>query len=332
MPNYPSNSTPTPNSNEHGEWTAILRNYAKGTDALAVEVRIPFCPSSCSYCTEFKVVTKDRSKAATYLNYLLREIALTAQQLPDRPKLQRLSLVGGTPLFLDHEQLKLLMNTLDQYFDWRSQHDCDVHIDVDPREADWATLGLLRQLGFNRIRLTIHDLDPTVQRSSNRLHTYDHLSSLIEAARTLQMETVECCIMYGLPHQTPESLQETLHKVSQLQPERIYLKAFHWLPEQFPSLNRLSLESLPSDPKQLRENSRQQLIIAGYQEQESEVFIRLDDLKANHTNHPAVTELLGFGLNALNIHAGKRYRNPKEISHWKNAMNQDQLPNKIESC
>lgn len=330
MSNYPSNSAATPNSKAQGEWAAILQGYVSTHAALAVEVHIPFCTSACSYCTEFKVVTKDRSKAATYLNYLLHEIALTAQKLPQRPKLQRLSLVGGTPLFLDHEQLKLLMNTLDQHFDWRSQHSCDVHIDVDPREADWATLGLLRQQGFNRIRLTIHDLDPTVQRSSNRMHTYAHLSSLIEAARTLQIETVECCIMYGLPEQTPQSLYDTLHQVSQLQPERIYLKAFHWLPEQFPNLNRLSPDSLPKNPESLLKNAQQQLIEAGYREQSPQVFVRLDDLQAAVLSDSDPTSILGFGLNALSTLEGKRYRNPKELSLWKSAMNQGELPCKAD--
>ncbi|MBE0772401.1 coproporphyrinogen III oxidase, partial [Escherichia coli] len=33
----------------------------------------------------------------------------------------------------------------------------DYGIEIDPREADWSTMGLLRELGFNRVSLGVQD-------------------------------------------------------------------------------------------------------------------------------------------------------------------------------
>jgi coproporphyrinogen III oxidase, anaerobic (EC 1.3.99.22) len=43
-------------------------------------------------------------------------------------------------------------------------------------------MGLLRELGFNRVSLGVQDLDPAVQRAVNRLQSLEQTRTLIEAA------------------------------------------------------------------------------------------------------------------------------------------------------
>src|SRR4051812_17414867 len=50
---------------------------ARGTGhPMSLYIHIPFCQSICYYCACNKIITKDRSKAATYLTYLKREIEM----------------------------------------------------------------------------------------------------------------------------------------------------------------------------------------------------------------------------------------------------------------
>lgn len=59
----------------------------------------------------------------------------------------------------------------------------DYSIEIDPREADWSTMGLLRELGFNRVSIGLQDLDPAVQRAVNRLQSLEETRAVVEAAR-----------------------------------------------------------------------------------------------------------------------------------------------------
>lgn len=98
------------------------------------------------------------------------------------------------------------MATLRQHFHLLDDDSGDYGIEIDPREADWSTMGLLRELGFNRVSLGVQDLDPAVQRAINRLQSLEQTRTLIEAARTLQFRSVNLDLIYGLPKQTPEVL------------------------------------------------------------------------------------------------------------------------------
>ena len=63
-------------------------------------------------------------------------------------------------------------------------------------------MGLLRELGFNRISLGVQDLDPAVQRAVNRLQSLGETRTLVEAARTLQFRSVNIDLIYGIEQVT----------------------------------------------------------------------------------------------------------------------------------
>jgi oxygen-independent coproporphyrinogen-3 oxidase len=104
----------------------------------------------------------------------------------------------------------------------------DYSIEVDPREADWSTMGLLRELGFNRVSVGLQDLDPVVQRAVNRLQSLEETRAVIEAARTLQFRSINIDLIYGLPKQTPDNFARTVEEVINLQPDR--LSVFNYAP------------------------------------------------------------------------------------------------------
>jgi oxygen-independent coproporphyrinogen-3 oxidase len=49
---------------------------------LSLYIHIPFCDTVCYYCGCNKIVTKDHSKAATYLGYLKQEIDMQGRCSP----------------------------------------------------------------------------------------------------------------------------------------------------------------------------------------------------------------------------------------------------------
>lgn len=290
-----------------------LRESRKALRPLSLYVHVPFCANICYYCACNKVITKDRGRALPYLEKLEREIELIACHLDPQQRVEQLHFGGGTPTFLSHDELRRLMAHLRQHFSLLDDDSGDYGIEIDPREADWSTMGLLRELGFNRVSLGVQDLDPAVQRAVNRLQSLEETRAIVEAARTLQFRSVNIDLIYGLPRQTPESFARTVAEVIALQPDRLSVFNYAHLPERFMPQRRIKAEELPSPGHKLEmlQRSIEQLTQAGYRYIGMDHFALPDDelaiaqedgrLQRNfqgYTTH-GHCDLIGLGVSAI---------------------------------
>ncbi len=205
---------------------SALRNSRKELRPLALNVNIPFCANACYSCTAKNTVTKDRSRSTAYLHSLEQEIRLVAQHISTEQLIKQLHFGGGTPTFLNPNELRQLMGCLKDNFNINSNNFSQYSIDIDPRETDWSSMGVLRDLGFNRVNIEVQGLDPAVQRAINRLQTIEQTQTIVEAARTLQFRTISISLTYGLPKQTPESFKQALSDVLKLTPDRVTMQGF----------------------------------------------------------------------------------------------------------
>ena len=96
---------------------------------LSLYVHIPFCNTVCFYCACNKIVTKDRSKAEKYLQYLFKEIEMQAPLFADDLTVTQLHFGGGTPTFLHDDQLEALMAKIRSHF--RLVDDGEYSIEID---------------------------------------------------------------------------------------------------------------------------------------------------------------------------------------------------------
>ena len=83
---------------KYATWAA-RRNRIGESRPLSLYVHLPFCRSLCYYCACNKIVTRDSNKAAKYLRYLEREIALQAPLFRDDAFIEQMHWGGGTPTF-----------------------------------------------------------------------------------------------------------------------------------------------------------------------------------------------------------------------------------------
>lgn len=317
-----------------------LRDSRKASRPLSLYLHIPFCANICYYCACNKVITKDRGRSQAYLQRLEREVSLIAAHVDDRQVVEQLHLGGGTPTFLSHAELRQLMGHLRQHFTLLDDHSGDYGIEIDPREADWSTMGLLRELGFNRVSLGLQDLDPLVQRAINRLQSLEETRAIVEAARTLQFRSVNIDLIYGLPLQTPEGFARTVDEVIALQPDRLSVFNYAHLPERFMPQRRIDTAQLPSAEHKLQMLQRtiQQLTRAGYRYIGMDHFALPDDdlamaqedgtLQRNfqgYTTH-GHCDLIGLGVSAIS-QIGEFYaQNTSDLNDYQSLLESDQLP------
>ncbi|HLD14762.1 MAG TPA: oxygen-independent coproporphyrinogen III oxidase [Burkholderiales bacterium] len=213
---------------------------------LSLYFHLPFCARLCFYCGCNKIVTKNRARAAPYLERLHREIALQGALFDRTRRVEQLHWGGGTPTFISHDEMRELMRVTRAHFNLRDDDGGEYGIELDPREVGPGTLALLRELGFNRASLGVQDLDPDVQRAVNRIQSEEQTVAVVEEARALGFRSISLDLIYGLPRQSLASFDRTLERVLALRPDRLSIYNYAHLPQLFKPQRRIDAAALPA--------------------------------------------------------------------------------------
>jgi oxygen-independent coproporphyrinogen-3 oxidase len=213
---------------------------------LSLYVHIPFCHTLCYYCGCNKIVTRNQDRVDRYMEMLYREIEMQSELFDKSRKIEQLHFGGGTPTYLDNEQLDALMVKLRGAFNFDESDDREFSIEVDPRTVDEDGIRHLAELGFNRLSLGIQDFDPVVQEAVNRTQTTDDVLNLVLAARDSGFESISFDLIYGLPHQTVASFDQTLELVIDMRPDRLAVYNYAHLPRRFKGQRMINDADIPS--------------------------------------------------------------------------------------
>jgi oxygen-independent coproporphyrinogen-3 oxidase len=220
--------------------------YRGGNRPLSLYLHVPFCDRLCYYCACNKIITKDRSKAATYLGYLKQETAMQGKLFAGMNRVEQLHLGGGTPTYFSDRQMDELMAHLRRHFDFAPDGEGEFSIEIDPRTVDPARIRVLRSQGFNRVSLGVQDFDPDVQKAVNRIQPYAETMAVMNAARDAGFRSISVDLIYGLPKQTMATMEQTLSKIIVANPDRIALYNYAHMPHLFKPQRRISEDELPA--------------------------------------------------------------------------------------
>lgn len=314
------------------------RRIGANRKPLSLYVHIPFCNTVCFYCACNKIITKDKSKADIYLDYLEKEIRLVAEQLGCREKVIQLHFGGGTPTFLSDAQLERLMGMLSTHFEFMP--DGEYSIEMDPRKVSRETMQKLAKYGFNRISVGVQDFEPAVQKAVNRVQSEEETRAVIEAGRSAGIQSVSLDLIYGLPLQTRESMLRTLETALALDPDRLALYNYAHLPTVFMPQRRIHEADLPPAGVKLDilQDAVKMLTDAGYvfigmdhfakPDDELAVALRQGRLQRNFQGYSthADCDMLGFGVSSIGKIGACYTQNDKTLEGYYAALDQKKLP------
>ena len=321
----------------YAQWLGT-RRLGGNRQGLSLYVHLPFCDTICYYCGCNKVVTRDHGRAAQYLDYLGREIALHADLLGSDRQIAQLHWGGGTPTFLSHDEMRWLMGQLRDQFDFDT--DGEYAIEIDPRTVKEDTMARLASLGFNRASLGVQDFDPGVQAAVNRVQSEAQTLDVIDAARRAGFQSINIDLIYGLPRQTVTGFNRTLDRVIAANPDRIALYSYAHLPHVFKPQRRIVEAQLPTPDSKLQilTLAIRRLTEAGYRYVGMDHFARADDelavaqrqgrLQRNFQGYStrAESDLLAFGVSAIGAVGPTYYQNHRSLTDYYEALNRNELP------
>lgn len=307
-------------------------------DSLSLYIHIPFCQNICYYCACNKVITKDRSKSQHYVESLVKEIKLVANQLATK-KLCQIHWGGGTPTFLTMEQIATIMNVIGDCFDLAGDKPSEVSIEVDPRALDIKDIKYLVDLGFNRMSFGVQDFDLQVQKAINRIQSFEMTRDMVAEAKKYGVESINFDLIYGLPKQSLNSFRETLDKVIDISPDRISVFNYAHLPHRFKPQRRINQADLPA--------AKEKLAIFEYisrnLQEEGYIYIGMDHF-AKPTDELAIAQeqgrlyrnfqgytchkdyqLIGVGVSSISSVAGHYHQNVRDLNEYYAAIDDEKM-------
>lgn len=309
------------------------------TEPISLYVHIPFCSQLCWYCGCNVTATRDRSKGTTYVDRLVREIGLVSSALGRSHPLVELALGGGSPNFLEIDDLVRLLKTVFQHF--AVSDDAELGIELDPRDTRPAQIDVLAHVGFTRLSVGVQDFDPAVQKAIHRLQSVAQTAAVIERARAQGFRSVNCDLVYGLPGQTVDSLRRTLDEVVRFAPDRIAMFGYAHLPHLRPH-QKLVERAAPVPDLTLRVEllraAMDRLADAGYVRIGLDHFARPGDplveaaatgrLGRNFQGYVVhrAERLIGCGASAISDSGHAYWQNAVDVDEWAQAVDAGALP------
>ena len=320
------------------DYAASLHKEGQNEQPLSLYVHIPFCQQLCTFCGCNKYITNNQNIVEKYLTALEQEIAGVAERLGQRKELAQIHFGGGTPTFLNPEQLSRVVEMIVSRFD--ALEDCEWAFEANPRVTTTKQLEVLYELGFRRVSFGVQDLDPAIQRAINRNQTAEQSWETLETARSLGYKSINLDLVYGLPLQTQHGFRKTLEEVNKMRPDRLAVYSFAYLPGMFKTHERAIKEKdLPTPEEKINiyleainffaEAGYVMIGMDHYALPEDELAQALKN-RTLHRNFMGYTTLhnmaqIGVGVSAISDFGDSYWQNSKELDQYMEETANDKL-------
>lgn len=263
VPRYTSNPTAAQFGTavgpvQHAAWLADLA----GTSA-ALYLHVPFCRQLCWYCACHTMAMRSESTLDAYADALSWEVLKVAQTAPGLA-IDAIQWGGGTPGQIGRARLRRIGLRVATLFDRRPQ--AEIAFEVDPRYCGPELATAVAELGVTRVSLGVQDFDPLVQRAINRIQSLDDTAGVIDRLRAAGIRRLNIDLVYGLPHQTLDSLAKTIGQALQFTPDRFAVFGYAHVPRMKPHQRLIDTAVLPGLPlrAEMADLVANRLTAAGY--------------------------------------------------------------------
>jgi len=195
-----------------------ILNQIHYKDGYSLYIGIPFCPTTCLYCsfTSYPIAAW-RKRIQDYLQALFQEIDFTEKCYHDKI-LDTVYIGGGTPTTLEAEALDQLLGKIRDTFDFSHVKE----FTVEAGRADSITaekLAVLKKHGVTRISVNPQTMKEETLRIIGRQHTVAQVKEAFYLVREAGFDNINMDIILGLPGELEEDVQHTIEEIKKLNPD-----------------------------------------------------------------------------------------------------------------
>ncbi|MCG3148268.1 MAG: Oxygen-independent coproporphyrinogen III oxidase [Verrucomicrobiae bacterium] len=309
-----------------------------GERELSLYFHLPFCYSLCWFCGCTTVITTKQEVSGTYLDYIQKEITLLKQFLNPRRKVVQFHFGGGSPTFLQPDEIRRLGELIHSNFN--VSPDVEASVEVDPRRLQREHVTALLEIGVNRASLGVQDNNPEVQKAVHRIQPFAMTEQVSDWLRETGFRSLNIDLIYGLPFQTAESFEKTLNEILTLSPDRFAVFSYAHVPWIKPHQKILKDDVLPTAETKLEllKTTIETLTTVGYDYIGMDHFAKSTDelavaqrqktLQRNfqgYSTHGGA-DIYAFGMSAISQADGVYWQNEKELPDYYRELDAGKLP------
>lgn len=317
---------------------SVIDTFNVENGELCIYIHLPFCENLCTFCACTKRITKNHEVEDPYIVAVLKEWSLYRSLLPAPPIIREIHLGGGTPTFFSADNLVQLINGITRDAIVKDEHEFSV--EVHPNYTTEEHIEKLAGVGFNRISLGVQDFDPVVQFAINRIQSFERTREVVDWARKYNYTSINIDLIYGLPHQTSDSVKFSVNKITGLMPNRIAFYSYAHVPWKSKGQRRYTEADLPAATQkwEMYHTGKQLLEEAGFVSIGMDHFALPDDklftaaASGNlHRNFMGYTTtqsklIIGLGVSSISDSWNAFAQNEKVVEDYLDKINQGILP------
>ncbi|WP_299360912.1 oxygen-independent coproporphyrinogen III oxidase [uncultured Paracoccus sp.] len=258
------------------DFTQWVQSIPEGA-AISLYMHVPFCRRLCWFCACRTQGTQSDEPVRAYADILLAELELLKANLAPGIRLSRLHWGGGTPTLMPPDMMRRVAGAVFDAFPLAEG--AEFSVEIDPNEIDDARMDALAEAGLTRASIGVQDFDPAIQKTIGRDQSYEVTAQAARMIRDRGIRSLNADILYGLPHQTPQRIAESVQKLMALSPDRIALYGYAHVPWMAKRQVMIPEAALPDANARLElfQVARDLLVADGYDEIGIDHFARPGD-------------------------------------------------------
>ncbi len=295
---------------------------------MGIYLHIPFCRQKCIYC-DFPAYQGLQDYYDRYVEALCKEIDLWCGANPKSMHylVDTVYFGGGTPTELTNAQLERILNHLKHYFTFKEI--VKISIEANPGEITMDQLVGAKAMGVNRISFGVQTFNDDALQLLNRSHTGSEAIRSIEYAYEAGFTDINIDLIYALPNQSIDELQENLYIISKLPINHV--STYGLQVEDVTYLGYLVRYNKLTLPSEALEDSMYDMVMSeleriGFERYEISNFAKAGAYSRHNLRYWMYKDYLGFGAGAHSFYDGVRRGNNRNVVPYMQMINQAALP------
>ncbi|MCW8858338.1 MAG: radical SAM family heme chaperone HemW [Deltaproteobacteria bacterium] len=295
-------------------------------------LHIPFCSKKCPYCDFFSQVGQQQ-QLDEYVELLRRDILIVKKGHPQNPPFATIYFGGGTPSLLSAKQINLLLTDINGTFG--IEPEAEITLEANPGTLQLEQLIAYRQAGVNRLSLGIQSLNDQKLQLLGRIHIAEQARKSVAMSRKAGFHNLSLDLMFALPGQSLQALEQELSQLLGLEPEHISIYGLTF-EDGTEFARRLKSGDISSCEEGLYAEQyhlvHETLIKAGYEHYEISNFARPGFRCRHNQTYWQRTTCLAVGAGShqfIDQTWGERWQVPPDLARYKELLRKNINPSQL---
>jgi putative oxygen-independent coproporphyrinogen III oxidase len=184
---------------------------------LSLYVHLPWCIKKCPYCDFNSHEVKGELPEQRYLDALVADLEASLPLIWGRT-IHSVFIGGGTPSLFSPQAIDRLLGDIRARL--RLEPDCEITLEANPGTFEKDRFKAFRRAGVTRLSVGVQSFDDKHLKALGRVHDRAQAIAAVEEAAQA-FDTFNLDIMYALPGQTLENLEQDIQQALAFEPPHI---------------------------------------------------------------------------------------------------------------